>query len=75
MDRVERERRRTNGQKSAPRDNRYIRAFPVMLKNPNITVAQLAKELSYKESAATYLLQAYKAAYEAFVKAGWLPPK
>jgi len=49
--------------KSAPRDNRYIRAFPVMLKNPNITVAQLAKELSYKESTATYLLQAYKAAY------------
>lgn len=54
--------------------NRYDVGLPLVMANPQITRTQLAKELTYLESTASYIIQAYHAAAATLLKAGWLPP-
>lgn len=52
--------------------NRYLRAFRIMLKNPEMGGDELAKEASIAPNAAKYCIEAFKAAETAFKESGKL---
>lgn len=59
---------------SEPRDNRYLKAFRVLLKDPKATREDLVKKCDFAENAAAYCSQAFSAAKQAFEEAGWKAP-